>query len=273
MGKTDVPAIRESKLDSAMRGHDNSSPNSASPFTTMMNRPLPVQDGCNPQATDRQRTRRPVVIWGARGHAKVLNEFVAVLGYELVALVDNDPTLTSPFPEVPLHHGFTGLRNWLSTVPHPWSMAALVAIGGDRGRLRLDLLGELQVAGFDPVSVVHPTAFVAADALVGYGTQILANASVCAEARIGNGCIINTKASVDHECVLGNGVHLAPGATLAGCVQIADFSMIAAGAVVLPRRSIGSNSIVGAGSVVTRDIPDNVIAYGNPARVVRQNAS
>ncbi|MEI7487847.1 MAG: hypothetical protein WCJ72_10640 [Chryseobacterium sp.] len=40
--------------------------------------------------------------------------------------------------------------------------------------------------------------------------------------------------------------------------------------MVLPGVSIGNNSIIGAGSVVTKDIPDNVIAVGNPCKVLRQ---
>jgi acetyltransferase-like isoleucine patch superfamily enzyme len=47
-----------------------------------------------------------------------------------------------------------------------------------------------------------------------------------------------------------------------GCV-------IGAGAVVLPELSIGSNSVVGAGSVVTKDVPDNCLVLGVPAKVVR----
>jgi acetyltransferase-like isoleucine patch superfamily enzyme len=46
--------------------------------------------------------------------------------------------------------------------------------------------------------------------------------------------------------------------------------MIGAGAIILPRRTIGEGSIVGAGSIVTRDIPDRVVAFGQPARVVRR---
>lgn len=42
------------------------------------------------------------------------------------------------------------------------------------------------------------------------------------------------------------------------------------GANVLDGVSIGANTIIGAGAVVTRSIPDNVVAYGNPARIIRQ---
>lgn len=43
------------------------------------------------------------------------------------------------------------------------------------------------------------------------------------------------------------------------------------GVIILPGVTIGDNVVIGAGSVVTRDIPDNVVAYGNPCRVIREN--
>lgn len=53
-------------------------------------------------------------------------------------------------------------------------------------------------------------------------------------------------------------------------VKIGRNVWIGAGAIILPGVSIGDNSVVGAGSVVTKDIPPNVVAIGNPCRVLRQ---
>ena len=53
-------------------------------------------------------------------------------------------------------------------------------------------------------------------------------------------------------------------------ITIGDNVWIGGGAIVLAGVSIGDNSIVGAGAVVTRDVPANVVAVGNPARVVRE---
>lgn len=53
-------------------------------------------------------------------------------------------------------------------------------------------------------------------------------------------------------------------------VKIGKNCWLGAGVTVLPGVSIGDNSVIGAGSVVTKDIPDNVVAVGNPCRVVRQ---
>lgn len=214
--------------------------------------------------------QRPIIFWGASGHAKVLHEFMPELGYELVALVDNQADIISPFKGVPVLHGRSGLETWLEK----WTgepLAALIAIGGWRGKDRLELQAQLAKLGIKPVIAIHPTSFVAADARLGEGTQVLAQSAVCADASLGPACIVNTRASVDHEGRIGAGVHIAPGATLAGCVEVGDYSFIGTGASVLPRVKIGTNSIVGAGAVVTKNVPDNVVVVGNPARITRPN--
>ena len=53
-------------------------------------------------------------------------------------------------------------------------------------------------------------------------------------------------------------------------VKIGRNCWIGAGAVIVPGVTIGDNVVVGAGSVVTKDLPDNVVAVGNPCRVLRE---
>ena len=53
-------------------------------------------------------------------------------------------------------------------------------------------------------------------------------------------------------------------------VHIGSNVWIGSGALIMPGVSIGDNSVIGAGSVVTKDIPANVVAYGNPCRVARE---
>lgn len=54
-------------------------------------------------------------------------------------------------------------------------------------------------------------------------------------------------------------------------VRIGNHVWIGGGAIILPGVSIGDNVVIGAGSVVTKDIPSNSIAFGNPCRVIKEN--
>ena len=53
-------------------------------------------------------------------------------------------------------------------------------------------------------------------------------------------------------------------------VTIGDNVWIGGNAVILPRVTIGNNVVIGAGSIVAKDIPDNVIATGNPCKIIRE---
>ncbi len=59
------------------------------------------------------------------------------------------------------------------------------------------------------------------------------------------------------------------GKELAAPIRIGDNVWLGGGAIVCPGVTIGNNVTIGAGSVVTKDIPDNVVAVGNPCRVIK----
>jgi len=82
---------------------------------------------------------------------------------------------------------------------------------------------------------------------------------------------INRGASVGHHARIGAFASIGPGAVVAGQVRVGKGAVIGAGAVVLPELTIGDNAVVGAGAVVTKNVPDNCLVLGNPARVVRVN--
>lgn len=210
-----------------------------------------------------------VVIWGATGQARVLHELLVENGPQLIALFDNDPSVSSPWPEIPLFHGPQGFADWRSSHGDVAQVGCLVAIGGSHGGDRVRIQRDLEAQGLTPIVAKHRTAFVADTVKVGAGSQILAGAIVCTEATLGEACIINTAASVDHECQLGNGVHVCPGAHLAGLVAVDDNVMIGAGAVVLPRVHIGAGAIIGAGAVVTKDVDPGARMVGIPARSMK----
>lgn len=220
--------------------------------------------------SESKRAMKEMVFWGATGQAKVLKECMQDSGLELVALFDNDDHLAPPFPGIPLFFGKDGFEDWMKRMHSNDPVGFLVAIGGSRGRDRIEIQDYLQSRGLVPLIAKHRTAFIAENVAIGEGSQVLAQSSVCVETVVGRGCIINTGATVDHECRLHDGVHIGPGAHLAGCVKVERYAMVGTGAVVSPRVVVGEESVVGAGAVVTGDVPSRTVVVGNPARILRE---
>ncbi|MBE3575649.1 MAG: acetyltransferase [Firmicutes bacterium] len=119
--------------------------------------------------------------------------------------------------------------------------------------------------------VIHPAATVSPYASIGPGTVVLAGAVVNPGTHVGEHVILNTACSVDHDCSIGPYAHLSPGVHLAGGVVVEAGAHLGVGVSVIPRRRIGAWSVVGAGAAVVDDIPPGVVAYGVPARVVRNS--
>lgn len=106
----------------------------------------------------------------------------------------------------------------------------------------------------------------------------------------GNGVYANFNLTVvdDGEIFVGNKVMFGPNVTIATAnhpidpslradamqynksVHIGENVWVGAGTVIVPGVTIGKNSVIGAGSVVVKDIPENVVAVGNPCRVLRE---
>ena len=191
-------------------------------------------------------------LYGASGHAKVIVDILQSNGKQITGMIDDNPAINE-LVGYPVYHE---LEN-----PTP----VIVSIGDNR--IRRKVVEKLQDAEFE--TAVHTSAIVSPKSEIGEGTVVMQGAIIQSSVVAGKHCIINTGASVDHDCVLGDYVHISPHATLCGNATVGEGTWIGAGAVVIPGIKIGKWSVVGAGSVVIKDIPDNVVVVGNPARIIR----
>jgi len=206
------------------------------------------------------------IIWGAKGHGRVVRDVLDKYGCHLLAVFDNNTDLNPPYSDVPLIYLRKGFEAWLLSQEKSSPLGFVVAMGGARGKDRLFTAEYLTSFDLQPVSFIHPWTSVCSDVVIGEGVQIMAGACVSTRVHIGDQTIINHMANVDHECVIGKGVHIAPGATLAGCITIQDHVLIGAGATILPNLIIEEGAIIGAGAVVTKDIDAGSVVFGVPAR-------
>jgi len=145
-----------------------------------------------------------------------------------------------------------------------------VAIAALRNMLlREQLL--LRLAAETGHCAISSKAYRAPSAELGGGSVICPFVCLHSNVRVGYGAVLFSGSVIEHDSVIGNNVNVGPGVAVAGRVTVGDNVFIGAGSTIIDGITVGRNSVVGAGSVVVRDIPPNMIVYGNPARVARSN--
>jgi sugar O-acyltransferase (sialic acid O-acetyltransferase NeuD family) len=215
-------------------------------------------------------THAGVIIVGAGGHAAVVADALLAAGQHVLGFVDNDES----------RHGreLCGLRvlgdDAVLAGHDPARFSLANGIGGTKGEaLRAAVQRRLETAGWQFVTVRHPSATVSPFAKLGPGVQLMANSVVQPGASLGAGCIVNSAAVVEHDVQLGAFVHVACNATLCGGVRVGEHSHVGAAAVVRQGVRLGDATVVGAGAVVVSDFQGGGTLTGVPARPMNNRAA
>lgn len=146
-----------------------------------------------------------------------------------------------------------------------------VCIGMMDGKLRNYISKILIKKGLEPLNIISSDSIIDKTVIYGMGNLFMPNVVIHKYAKVGNDCYFNVNSVVDHECIIGNGVHIMGSSYLAGRVKINDYASIGANSTILPDLEIGKNAIIGAGSVVTKNVKENEIVFGNPAKFYKKN--
>lgn len=140
------------------------------------------------------------MLYGNGGHAKVIRDLIHLLKGEIVYIFDCDhPYDPSLFPDAEL----------------------VIAIGDSQIRHRISNEVTHKLA-----TLIHPTAVLAENVIVGEGTVILANAVIQPNSIIGKNSIINSTVVIDHDVVIGEFVSVYPHTYIGGEAIISDHKVI-----------------------------------------------
>lgn len=197
-------------------------------------------------------------LFGASGHGKVVEDILNANGIKVEAFVDDNLNVNECGGR-PVLHDATGLS------------PMIVSIGVNRIRKMIVERLKANNPAIEFMSAIHPSAVISPSAKIGEGTVVMAGAVINADAVIGNHCIVNTGATVDHDCIVEDYCHVAPGVHISGGTNVGEGTWIGVGSSVIQCLNIGKNCMIGAGSVVVKDIPDNVTAFGCPAKVIKNH--
>ncbi len=120
-------------------------------------------------------------------------------------------------------------------------------------------------------TLIHPSVIISETSEIGEGCYIGPFSFVSCNVKLGDFVLIQPHATIGHDCCIGSNVVISSMNALSGHVTVGDNTYIGVGSSVIQGGNIGKNSIIGMASVISRDIPDEVIAMGNPARAMKKN--
>ena len=208
-----------------------------------------------------------MIIAGAGGFAKEVYE---VLNQQ------NRSEETAIYVDIPLEQ-----INFLPNIPILSSTTELEAhfekygsdcvIGIGNPLKRFEFTNRILKLGGTFTNVISDNAEIGSiDVNIAEGTIILGGVRMSNSVTLGKGCIVYYNAIITHDCTVGDFVEISPAATLLGNVTVGHFCQLGANSTILPGVTLGSNVVVGAGAVVTKDVPDNTVVAGVPAKEIKK---
>lgn len=147
--------------------------------------------------------------------------------------------------------------------------AGIISIGDNWSRYYVYNKIIEQAPNFEFVNAIHPSVIIGNNVKLGTGIVAMAGCIFNPKSEIGNFTFFATGAQVEHDNNICDFSSISAGSITGGFVKLGKFSAITLGVIVLDRIEIGENTVVGSGSLVIKSLPDNVLAYGNPSKIIR----
>ena len=205
--------------------------------------------------------REKLLIIGCGGHSKVVTDVAESQGYSNISYLNIFGCKDSFLGRKVVNHNPSGYED-----------AFFVAIGDNSVRQRVTSEFLEKNPRAKQSSLIHPTSVVSKDSFIGKGVVVMPLCAINHSTRIGDGVIINTRSSVDHDSNLKDFSSIAPGVSMGGNVWIGERSAVSIGATIKHGVRIGRDVVIGANSLVLSDVEDSCVAYGLPAKKIRERS-
>lgn len=139
------------------------------------------------------------------------------------------------------------------------------AIGSASVRKKIiSKLGDVKFA-----TLIDPSVIMSNRVKIGRGTTVCASTIITVDVSIGSHVVINSDCTVGHDAAIEDFVTLYPGANVSGMTRLGSCVEMGTGSQIIQGKTIGKGTIVGAGAVVVKDIPQNCVAVGSPAKPIK----
>lgn len=194
--------------------------------------------------------------------ALAINTASAELKWEIVGVADDSPSERNLARLAARGVAYLGPVDVLNGS----EPSTFVAIGVGAPAARRRVFGQVETMGLTQASLVHPTAIMGSQVVLGKGVIVCGGVSIGTNVSLGRAVHLNPNAVIGHDAWLEDFVSINPNATISGECRIGSAALVGASAVVLQALTIAGGALVGAGACVTRSVEADVTVVGIPAR-------
>ena len=209
-------------------------------------------------------TNKEIYILGAGGQARQVESILSVIDpkAKISAFLDKIYSDTPRYV-----HNIPILSESFLDSLNCGNVLILNGLGRPNRRKPID---KLISKGFSFLQLIHPGAFIGKYVTIGEGTIIQSGVQFMTDISVGRFSLVDLSATIGHDVTIGDYTTVSTGVNIAGGAAIGHGTWVGSGSVIIENVKIGDNSVIGAGSVVTRDVASNRLAFGVPAKEVRE---
>lgn len=208
-----------------------------------------------------------ILIIGASGHAKVIVDIIEKQNkYNIFGFLDT----FKQKGEKLFNYNILGTEDDLNDIVSQNKISGcFIAIGDNYTRKTM----ASKIFDMNPnitfINAIHPNALIGKNVQIGQGNAIMPGTIINSDSHIGNFCILNTNSFLEHDGKMEDYSSISSGVRTGGNLTLMEGSAICIGATVLENIVIEKDTIIGAGSLVNKNIPNLVVAYGVPVKIIR----
>lgn len=206
------------------------------------------------------------ILIGAGTYGEVYLAYLLEAGINIIGFVDDNPELANKIiGGVPVLGRVSDLQN----IKQKYLAEAVYCPIGNN-HLRVKFLKQARSLGYKTPNFIHSSVVISPNVSIGEGVYILLGTHIMPYAKVDDFVMLSMNVNLAHHTHLEEGTFLSTGVNFGANIVAEKYSYVGIGSTIMTGiRTLGENCLIGAGAVVIKDVPENAVVAGVPAKVIK----